>query len=343
MQSLGELAQEKKSLRQDIPAVSAVFKDGGILEMVHDAEAKKTRFVLWQDGKWEFRDGVDISPVRRLVPYSAYNNLIRNDVVLFAIEPEEYESEAALLAEIQAFIHRYVDVSPLFEQIASYYVLFSWVFDGFNELPYLRVRGDPGSGKTRFLLTVGSLCYKPIFASGASTVSPIFRILEAFRGTLVIDESDFRMSDEKAELVKILNNGRSMAQSREERTEPGACIPDSRQNWRKTSNSLRGVRPATGTMVRSRGSAAATNTGLVFSMERSVNGIGTMQKSPRHASRPAAESGRRRAELPRRRRRFEGNASTAGTNKGRWTSNRRSLRMLVSLMTNLGLLIAVSP
>jgi hypothetical protein len=92
-------------------------------------------------------------------------------------------------------------------RIASYYVLFSWISDGFNELPYLRLRGDYGSGKTRFLLTVGSLCYKPIFASGASTVSPIFHILDAFHGTLIIDDGDFRWSDEKADIVKILNNG----------------------------------------------------------------------------------------------------------------------------------------
>ena len=97
--------------------------------------------------------------------------------------------------------------AELFETIASYYVLFSWVYDSFNELPYLRVRGDTGSGKTRCLLTIGSLCYKPIFASGASTVSPLFRILDSMRGTLIVDEGDFRFSDEKAELVKILNNG----------------------------------------------------------------------------------------------------------------------------------------
>ncbi|MHB8522083.1 MAG: hypothetical protein ACYDH9_15160, partial [Limisphaerales bacterium] len=207
MEPIKDVIAEKEPLRQGIPTVSAVFKDGGILEMVHDLDGRKTRFVLWRDGKWQFQDGVSVGPVHRLVPYSPYNNLIKNDVILFPSAPEEYESEEALLAEIQAFIHRYVDVSPLFEKIASYYILFSWVYDGFNELPYLRVRGDPGSGKTRFLLTVGSLCYKPIFASGASTVSPIFRILEIFRGTLIIDESDFRMSDEKAELVKILNNG----------------------------------------------------------------------------------------------------------------------------------------
>jgi hypothetical protein len=144
---------------------------------------------------------------KRLVPYSPENNLLKNDVVRFPSEASEYESDQALVAEIREFIHRYVDVSPLFEEITSYYILFTWLYDGFNELPYLRLRGDVGSGKTRFLLTAGTLAYKPIFASGASTVSPIFRILDSIQGTLIIDEGDFRFSDEKAEIVKILNNG----------------------------------------------------------------------------------------------------------------------------------------
>ena len=45
------------------------------------------------------------------------------------------------------------------------------------------------------------------FASGASTVSPIFHTLDTFRGTLIFDEADFRFSDEKSQLVKIFNNG----------------------------------------------------------------------------------------------------------------------------------------
>ena len=193
--------------QKPVPTVSAVFDDGSILEMVYKPQEKRTAFVLWKDGEWKFEPGLSIDPFRRLVPYSPNNNLIKNEVVLLPSEPEEYGSEESLLDQIQSFIHRYVDVSPLFEKIASYYVLFSWVYDGFNELPYLRVRGDPGSGKTRFLLTIGSLCYKPIFASGASTVSPIFRMLDSFHGTLIVDEGDFRFSDEKAEVVKILNNG----------------------------------------------------------------------------------------------------------------------------------------
>jgi hypothetical protein len=194
-------------LSRRIPIVSSLEEDGRTVETVYDPKRKKTAFAVWKDERWTLELQIDAGAGRKLVPYSPYNNLIKNRIVLFPAGPEEYGSEADLVARVEAFIHRYVDVSPLFERIAAYYVLFSWLYDGFNELPYLRVRGDPGSGKTRFLLTVGSLCYKPIFASGASTVSPLFRLLDTFRGTLIIDEGDFRVSDEKAEIVKILNNG----------------------------------------------------------------------------------------------------------------------------------------
>lgn len=121
--------------------------------------------------------------------------------------PEPYGTAPELIESIEAYITRYVDLSPDFLRITSAYVLLSWVYDRFNELPYLRFRGDYGSGKTRALLVSGSLMWKPLFASGASTTSPIFHALDLFRGTLIVDESDFRISDEKADLVKILNQG----------------------------------------------------------------------------------------------------------------------------------------
>src|SRR3989449_4105584 len=195
---------EKTKKQAARPTVSIVLSDGSLVEMV--CQENRTLFCVSKDGDFRYETSLLVNG-QRLVPYSPRNNLLTNEVVLFPSEPLEYESEQELVEGIKAFIHRYVDISPLFEQIASYYVLFTWVYDAFNELPYLRLRGDTGSGKTRFLLTVGSLCYKPIFASGASTVSPLFRILDSMRGTLIVDEGDFRFSDEKAELVKILNNG----------------------------------------------------------------------------------------------------------------------------------------
>lgn len=187
-------------------AVSVVLPDGRLAEMVHDPVADTTGFCVGNAECWEPAAHLTVSG-QRLVPYSPRNNLLRHRVVLLPSAPAPYDSGGELLGRIQAFIHRYVDLSPVFEQLAASYVLLTWLYDRFNELPYLRVRGDAGSGKTRFLLIVGGLCYKPIFASGASTVSPLFRILDAFRGTLILDESDFRVSDERAEVVKILNNG----------------------------------------------------------------------------------------------------------------------------------------
>lgn len=201
---------EKKEPEQKIvvtPAASAVLKSGELVEMVYDPELQKTRFVCGTADAWGYEDSVPFSPNERLVPYSPTNNLLKHGVVLFASEPEEYGTEAALVSRIRNFVRRHVDLSPEFEEMATYYVLFTWVYDAFHEVPYVRVRGGYGSGKTRFLLTVGSLCRLPIFASAASTVSPIFRLLDAFRGTLILDEGDFRQSDEKAEIVKVLNNG----------------------------------------------------------------------------------------------------------------------------------------
>ncbi len=141
------------------------------------------------------------------VPPRASNNLIRHGALLLPSMPTEYGSVSGLLIEIKEYIARYVSLSDHDAGLSATYVLLSWVYDAFNELPYLRFRGEYGTGKTRALLVIGSLCYKAFFASGASTVSPIFHTLDTFKGTLIFDEADFRFTDEKAELVKILNNG----------------------------------------------------------------------------------------------------------------------------------------
>lgn len=189
------------------PTIAAVADDT-LIELVYDAGQRKTGLAVSRfGGLWNIEQEVRIHTGETLIPYSPKNNLIASGCVLFPSVPEHYGDKAELLADITAFLHRYVDLSPLFEQIAAHYVLLSWVHDAFNELPYLRLRGDYGTGKTRGLLTIGSLSYRPIFASGASTVSPIFHTLDRFGGTLILDEADFRFSDAASDLVKILNNG----------------------------------------------------------------------------------------------------------------------------------------
>mgnify|MGYP006906891447 CR=1 FL=1 len=177
-----------------------------MVETVFDPEERETAFLI-ADGasiertaEWQY-GGVRLRPVR------ATNNLVRHNAVRFPSDAAPFDTVEEILADIDRYIAKYVSLSLEARHLATGYVLLSWVYDAFNELPYLRFRGDYGTGKTRALLTIGSISYKPFFASGASTVSPIFHTLDTFRGTLIFDEADFRFSDEKAELVKILNNG----------------------------------------------------------------------------------------------------------------------------------------
>jgi hypothetical protein len=188
------------------PVMSLRGRDGTLIEMILRPDESETALVVFREGEAIEQKSVLLDG-HEYAPYSPENNLLTHRVIVLPSAIGEYESVDELLDDIREFIHRYVDLSPAFEEIAAHYILMTWGYDMFNEVPYLRVRGNYGSGKSRFLLTVGSLCFKPIFASGASTVSPIFRLIDQIGGTLVVDEADFWASDERAEIVKILNNG----------------------------------------------------------------------------------------------------------------------------------------
>lgn len=190
------------------PTVSRVLADNTLVDLIFAVEAGSTALAICKPGEAPYiTDQFTMTDGEVLVPYAASNNLLTSGCVVLPSELGEMGSKAELLADIKAFIRRYVSLSALFEDIAAHYVLLSWVYDAFNEAPYLRLIGDYGSGKTRALLVLGSLMYKGFFASGASTVSPIFHVLHEFGGTLLLDEADLRFSDTTADLVKILNNG----------------------------------------------------------------------------------------------------------------------------------------
>ena len=190
-----------------IPIISRTLTDGTLLETLYCPLKSSTSLAMMTpDGRVSISESVEHAG-ERLVPYSPRNNLLATGCVLLPAAVGDFEDVGDLVREIRSFLHRYVDLTPLFEEIAAHYILLTWVYDAFSELGYLRLRGDYGTGKTRALRTIGALCYKPFFASGASTVSPIFHVLDAVGGTLVLDEADFRFSDATVDLTKILNNG----------------------------------------------------------------------------------------------------------------------------------------
>lgn len=193
-------------------ATSVTLDDGRIAEMVYRPETRTALFLAGMPGNALLQElaFVELKGKGRIYPYSPDNNLLSHRVILLPSDAHNFGTKEELVCEVRDFVHKYADVSDSFEKVACYYVLLSWIYDAFNEVPYLRLKGDFGSGKSRCLLVIGSLCHKPMFASGGSTVSPLFRIIDDFRGTLVIDEGDFRHSDARADIIKILNNGNSV-------------------------------------------------------------------------------------------------------------------------------------
>ncbi len=118
-------------------------------------------------------------------------------------------NEQSLRKEIKKFINRYVQLPEGADDICVEYVFLSWVHDRFDEIPYLAFRtADFGSGKSRALETIGTLCYRPMLCGGGSSAAATLRLLDVFGGTLLCDEFDQKQQTELAgELTRITNQG----------------------------------------------------------------------------------------------------------------------------------------
>ncbi len=119
------------------------------------------------------------------------------------------EQEGVLRRDIGAFIHRYVELPENCVSVITDYILLTWVYDRFDELPYLAFRNtDAGRGKSRALETVGTLCRRPLFVGGGSTAAATLRMLDTYQGTLVADEFDQARNTELAsDIARIMNQG----------------------------------------------------------------------------------------------------------------------------------------
>lgn len=157
-------------------------------------------------------------------PLKWNSSYIDNSVILFPSVPIDYDSDQQLIDDIRSFIHKYVDIQEELEIICVYYVIMTYFYQKFTEVPYLRVIGDYGSWKSRFLKTIWSLCHYPMMVNGWISTPALFRLLERVKWTLVFDEADLKHSDTTNDIVKILNNwyqkGLSILRADGEKFEP---------------------------------------------------------------------------------------------------------------------------
>lgn len=139
---------------------------------------------------------------RRLVP--KVDAIVRSGVVSFPSGLGELIDTAALLREHESFYKRsFLLDNPLMYKMAAFYSLFTWVYDAFNELPFLRARGDKDTGKSAIMLRTGYLCYRLIRSTGISSTASLKYMASIYKGTIFLDEMD--VSDQFDERIVMLN------------------------------------------------------------------------------------------------------------------------------------------
>lgn len=110
-----------------------------------------------------------------------------------------------LLQDIITFSKKYVEIDDQDRFLAAAMVVLSYFQDYFSALPYLRFRGDYGTGKSRAMEVFGAGFYKVLCCGGGATVAAVKRLLNKWRGSLAYDEADFAVSDETSAIAKLLN------------------------------------------------------------------------------------------------------------------------------------------
>jgi len=200
---IDEYVKEKKEKETTSKIIDE--KNKIIVEQVWDEE-NGSRFCIYDHNKKSI--SYANSYLYRKIKYFPHEGEeIKKHAILLPSEAIEYIDDKILDEEILTFANKWLDAPEEIMRFGLWNIKVSFVFEKFQTLNYLRVLGDTGTGKTRFLDVWGNLHYKPIFTSGATTAAPLFRIIEKWRGTLVMDEADLRNSDESEQVIKILNQG----------------------------------------------------------------------------------------------------------------------------------------
>lgn len=190
------------------PVTQACFLNA-LCEQTYDPASEEVAFAVRIGGKQSC--GLPFYDVSarglRLVPLKS--PLIEKGRLILPSRPEPHGSTAQVIADIGEFLDRYVVLPVDSRPFVPYYILFTWIYDRFATVPYLRFIGDLGVGKSRALEAVGSLCYHPFFGAGSASNAALFRAMEMFgKFTLVMDEVDFFSRNEAHwELMTMFRQG----------------------------------------------------------------------------------------------------------------------------------------
>ena len=112
----------------------------------------------------------------------------------------------ALLSEISATVRRFIICQQETADVVALWVAMTWFMDVVQIAPLAVITApEKRCGKSQLLFLLGKLSYRPLTASNISPAA-LFRAVDAWKPTLLVDEADAFMRDNE-ELRGIINAG----------------------------------------------------------------------------------------------------------------------------------------
>ena len=109
--------------------------------------------------------------------------------------------------EVNGFIYRHIDLPDqrLYDVLTAW-VFCTWIIESWSSVPYLQLLGPKNSGKTRLLEVLRALSYRGMMSANISEAA-LFRAVEAYKPTLLLDEAEIYLDKDKATIQNLLNAG----------------------------------------------------------------------------------------------------------------------------------------
>ncbi len=151
---------------------------------------------------------------------------------------------ASLLDEIAAAVHRFLSAAEHNFKAIALWTIYTYAFDSFDISPLLAITSpEKRCGKTTLLTLLYALAPRPLTVANI-TASALFRTVEKYHPTLLIDEADSFLTDNE-ELRGILNSGHRKATSYIIRTTGEDYEPRRFTTWAPKAIALIGALPGT--------------------------------------------------------------------------------------------------
>lgn len=197
----------KQKKQQEPELIYGGWIHNHLIEYLYSHETGKAS-LAWIDpkGKVHSSDQIEISG-RYYLPVQD-DEIIYSGRVLFPSALGKREKTKKIVKQIKEYLKKaFIFSDPMQIKVIAYYILLTWVYDSFQAIPYLRFSGIRGSGKTKLVNLVSSICYRSISANRLDISSTLINIVDKYQGTVCLDEIDLTDDETNTDLIKLLNLG----------------------------------------------------------------------------------------------------------------------------------------